>query len=84
MYACRIMSTYTRIYSIGKLHDLFVRLNFVRDIHSEYFNSILLGLFQEYSNKTQSFLCTLSSKLIIDMLIGGMCCVLLAYYCNTS
>jgi hypothetical protein len=82
MYACRRMSTY--VYSIGRLHDLFVRLIFVRDIHSEYFLSILLGLFQEYSNKTQSFLYTPSSKLIIGMLIGGTHYVLRAYYYNTS
>jgi len=72
-YACR--RKFVRVCYIGKLYDLFVRLNFLRDIHSEYLVSSLLGLIQEYRNKTQSFLCTLSSKLIIDMLIGGNFCL---------
>lgn len=72
------------VYSIGKLYGLFVRLNFLRDIHSEYFVSLLLGLFQEYRNKTQIFLCTPSIKLITDMFISGIRCVLRAYYCHTS
>jgi hypothetical protein len=82
------MTNYARrrmfVYSIRRLYDLFVQLNFLCDIHSEYSVSFILGLFQEYRIKTQSFLCTPSSKLTIDMLISGICCVLQAYYCNTS
>jgi hypothetical protein len=56
------------VYSIGKVYDLFVRLNFLRDIHSEYFVSSLLGLFQECRTKTKMSLCTPSSKFIIHVL----------------